>query len=64
MCYNFKWNYHQIKLVTNKLRRILYIFKNVSDILKCNKINLIYQPFVGYYYKLRYFNIRTQLKIC
>lgn len=30
MCHNLKWNGH-IKFVTNKLRKIMYAFKNFNE---------------------------------
>jgi len=45
MWHNLKWNDH-IKFVTNKLRKIMYPFKNLTNILKLKKIRVVYQALI------------------
>ena len=42
MCHNLKWNDY-IELATNKLRKIMYAFKNLTDILQLKKIRVVCQ---------------------
>jgi len=42
MCHNLKWNDH-IKHITNKLRKLMYAFKNLTDILELKTIKVVYQ---------------------
>jgi len=42
MCHNLKWNDH-IKCLTNKLRKCMYGFKNLTDILELKTIRVVYQ---------------------
>ena len=45
MCYNLKWNDY-IKLVINELRKIMYAFKNLTDILELKKLRVMYQALI------------------
>ncbi|KAF0713712.1 neuroblastoma-amplified sequence-like, partial [Aphis craccivora] len=45
MCHNLKWNAH-IKYITNKLRRLMYAFKNLTDILELKTIRVLYQALI------------------
>jgi len=44
MCHN-KWNDY-IKFLTNKLRKLMYAFKNLTDILELKTVRVVYQALI------------------
>ncbi|KAF0762995.1 zinc finger and BTB domain-containing protein 14-like [Aphis craccivora] len=45
MCHNLKWKNH-IQYITNKLRKLMYAFKTLTDILEFKTIIVVHQALI------------------